>query len=278
MKIIDEKTEKYVRENFNDLDFFFYEEYDDEVELKHTEDGVVLVSGKEQYMEDLKENSIIELISLMPLNHTFKIHIQIPEVHENEYYPLCDDIENRYIVFEEYDDNNRYVYPPSYLIDDFKQSVDIVNYDSFYSIIKNLDYSSTRYIGIELINRKTNEYKYVISHNFKIIQDIISANNVDDNLLQLFKENILDIFEQNYPSFKERCQNIKDYYNIVSEYMIDIVYNNKEHDMKNEWLETLKSYKADTEHKNLNCWRSFIKADIDFKSLKNLADIFERNK
>lgn len=272
MKIIDEKTEKYIKENFNNLDFFFYEEYDDELELKHTEDGVVLVSGKEQYMDDLKEDSIIELISLMPLNHTFKIHIQIPEIHEKEYYPLCDDIENRYIVFEEYDENNRYVYPPSYLIDDFKQSVDIVNYDSFHSIIKNLDYSSTRYIGLELINRKTNEYKYVISHNFRIIQDIISRNNIDENLLQLFKENIIDIFEQNYPSYKEICQNIKDYYNIVSDYMIDIVYNNKEHDMKNEWLETLKSYKADTEHKNLNCWRSFIKADMDFKSLKNLAD------
>ena len=273
MKIIVEKTEKYIRENFNDLDFYFYEEYDDELELKHTEDGVVLVSGKEQYMKDLKENSIIELISLMPLNHTFKIHIQIPEIHEKEYYPLCDNIENKYIVFEEYDENNRYVYPPSYLIDDFKQSVDIVNYDSFHSIIKNLDYSSTRYIGVELINRKTNEYKYVISHNFRIIQDIISVNNVDDNLLQLFKENILDIFEQNYPSlYKEKCQNIKDCYNIVSEHMIDIVYNNKEHDINNEWLEILKSYKADIEHKNLNCWRSFIKADMDFKSLKNLAD------
>ena len=33
MKIIDEKTEKYIKENFNDLNFFFYEEYDLEVKL-----------------------------------------------------------------------------------------------------------------------------------------------------------------------------------------------------------------------------------------------------
>ena len=60
-------------------------------------------------------------------------------------------------------------------------------------------------------------------------------------------------------------------YNEVSDSLIDIVYNEKERQFENEninrWLENLKSYKADKEHKEMNCWKSFIKADIDFNSL-----------
>lgn len=275
MKIIDEKTEKYIKENFNDLDFFFYEEYDLEVKLKNTENGIEEITFT-NYLNLMSEESktfFTELFTFMPKNHVFVLHVQQPSIHERDYYPLNNDEENkdRVIIFEEYDEKDNYVYQPSYYPPDFKQLAEVINYDSLFSVVKNLDYSSTRFIGIEYINRKTKEHKYILCHNFMIITDILSGNKVNENLLQLFKENIGEIFVQYYPKYKEDIENITKQYNKVSDLLIDIVYNDKETKIDNiniqKWLENLKSYKADREHKEMNCWRSFLKADIDFNSL-----------
>lgn len=275
MKIIDEKTEKYIKENFNDLDFFFYEEYDLEVKLKNTENGIEEITSTD-YMKIMDEKSkpfITELFTFMPKNHVFVLHVQQPSIHEKDYYPLNDNEENkdRVIIFEEYDEKDNYVYEPSYYMPDFKQLAEVINYNSLFSVVKNLDYSSTRYIGIEYINRRTKEHKYILCHNFMIITDILANNRVNENLLQLFKENIDEIFVQYYPKYKEDIENITKQYNKVSDSLIDIVYNDKETKIDNinvqKWLENLKSYKADKEHKEMNCWRSFLKADVSFESL-----------
>jgi hypothetical protein len=274
MKIIDEKTEKYIKENFNDLDFFFYEEYDLEVKLKNTENGIEELTSTD-YMKVMDEDSksfFIELFTFMPKNHVFVLHIQQPSFHEKDYYPFNnEENKDRIILFEEYDEKDNYVYETSYYMPDFKQSAEVINYDSLFSVVKNLDYSSTRYIGIEYINRKTKEHKYILCHNFSIITDIIAGNRVNENLLQLFKENIGEIFVQYYPKFKDKLESITKKYNEVSDSLIDVVYNEKERQFKNEninrWLENLKSYKGDKEHKEMNCWRSFIKADVPFSSL-----------
>lgn len=275
MKIIDEKTEKYIKENFNDLNFFFYEEYDLEVKLKNTENGIKEITST-NYLNVMNEESktfFTELFTFMPKNHVFVLHVQQPSIHEKDYYPLNDNEENkdRIIIFEEYDEKDNYVYEPSYYMPDFKQLAEVINYDSLFSVVKNLDYSSTRFIGIEYINRKTKEHRYILCHNFKIITDILANNRVNENLLQLFKENIEEIFVEYYPKYRENIENITKQYNKVSDSLIDIVYNNKEIKIDNEninrWLENLKSYKADKEHKEMNCWRSFLKADVSFNSL-----------
>lgn len=275
MKIIDEKTEKYLKENFIDLDFFFYEEYDMEVKLKNTENGIEEITSTD-YLNVMSEDSktfFIELFNFMPKNHVFVLHVQLPSIHEKDYYPLNDNEENkdRIILFEEYDEKDNYVYEPSYYMPDFKQLAEVINYNSLFSVVKNLDYASTRYIGIEYINRKTKEHKYILCHNFMIITDILANNRVNENLLELFKENIGEIFVQYYPKYKENIESILKQYSKVSDSLIDIVYNNKEIKIDNEninrWLENLKSYKGDKEHKEMNCWRSFLKADVSFESL-----------